>query len=156
MKHACRGYTLIELMVVVAVIAILTLMSIPNFLGWLHQYRLQEATVSLMNHLRAARLLAVFTGVKHEVQLKKFGEGNYYQVVEKSPNGDKIVPSIGRIVLDKQFGEVQIKSVSVSSGKVAFKPTGTSTNVTILLENSRGAQVKIIVNTFGRVRSDYL
>jgi prepilin-type N-terminal cleavage/methylation domain-containing protein len=155
MKRLSWGYTLVELIVVVLIIGIFIVMTSPNFMGWLHQYRLHAATVSLMNHLRTARLLSIFKGVTHQIQFKKFDDGNYYQVVEHPGKDDKIVMAIGRVVLHKLFGEILIKSIP-SSGRIDFYPQGTSSNGTILLENTVGAQVKIIVNQFGRVRSEYL
>jgi len=141
-------------MVVVLIIGIFTVIAIPNFMGWLHQYRLDAATNSLTNHLRAARLLSIFKGVKHQVQLKKFDDGNYYQVVEDPEGEDKIVMSIGRVVLNKRFGGVLMKSIPLS-GRISFSPKGTSDTGTIRLENIAGTQVKIVINN-GRVRSEYL
>ncbi len=149
------GHTLLEVVVVVLILSMVSAVAIPNFLGWLHQYRLQSAAASLMNHLRAARLLSIFKGVKHEIQVKKSNEGNYYQVVEDPGGSDQVVMSIGRVVLHKRFGEVQLKS-GPSTGRIAFFPKGTSTNGSILLENSRGTQIKIVVNNFGRVKRKYL
>lgn len=150
-----KGYTLLEIIVVLLILSILSGVAIPGFLGWLHQYRLQSAATSLMNHLRAARLLSIFKGIEHEIQIKKTGQGNYYQVVEDPGGKDWIVMSIGRVVLHKDFGEVQVKSAP-SKGRITFYPKGTSyPNGSILLENSRGAQVKIVVKN-GRIRSEYL
>jgi prepilin-type N-terminal cleavage/methylation domain-containing protein len=152
-----KGYTLIETITVLLVISILAAVAIPNFLGWLHQYRLQAAAVSMINHFRAARLLAIFKGVKHQIQPRKFEEGNYYQVVEDAGGQDRIVMSIGRVVLHKRFGEVRIQAIlsPETYDTITFTPKGTSTSASILLENSVGAQIKIIISN-GRVKSEYL
>lgn len=150
-----KGYTLIELIVVVALIGMFVTIATPYFLKWLRQYRLQSAAVVLANHLRATRLLAVYKGVKHQVQLKPFGEGNYYQVVEDPDGLDKPVMSIGRVVLDKRFGGVMITDLPVG-GRISFFPRGTSRNATIALENSAGTRIEIIINSHGRVNTVYL
>jgi prepilin-type N-terminal cleavage/methylation domain-containing protein len=156
-RQSFQGYTLLELIVVVLIMSIFAVIAIPNFMGWLQQYRLQAATSSLTNHLRAARLLSIYKGIKHQVQLKKFDDGNYYQVVEDPGAGgeDKIVITIGRVVLNKRFGGILMKSIP-SAGRINFSPRGTSSNATILLENVVGTQVKIVVNNSGRVKSEYL
>lgn len=154
-KLPSRGYTLLEVMVIVLIFGILSSVGLPNFMSWLHSYRLQSAVVSLVNHLRSTKLLAILKGTPHQIQLRDVTDGNYYQVVEDPDGQDRIVMSIGRIILDKEFGEVIIKSVSSTSTsqEITFKPRGTSNNATIVLENSVKQQVKIIISN-GRVRSE--
>jgi type II secretion system protein H len=153
MRASSQGYTLVELLVVLLIIGLLASVATPNFIAWLHQYRLQAAATTLMNHLRTARLLAIFKGVTHQVQLTKYADGNYYQVVEDPLGEDKIVLSIGRVELQTNFGEVRIMSIPISR-TIDFSPKGTASAATILLENSVGAQVNVFVNSFGRVRSE--
>ena len=150
-----RGYTLIEVIVVLAIMTMFMVIATPYFLGWLRQYQLNAATAVFANHLRAARLLAIYTGVQHQVQLKKFGEGNYYQVVADPEVRDQVVPTIGRVVLDRRFGGVFMKSIP-SSGRLTFFPRGTSNNGTIVLENTAGDRITLVVNNFGRVKIESL
>ena len=89
MKLSARGYTLLEVMVVVFILGILTTVSIPNFIEWLHSYRLQSAAITLTNHLRATRLLAILKGTPHQIQLRGAKKGNYYQVVEDPGGQDR-------------------------------------------------------------------
>jgi type IV fimbrial biogenesis protein FimT len=57
--RACRGFTLIELMVTVAVIAILAVVAIPNLRDLVHNNRLRAASNELVASLQAARMEAV-------------------------------------------------------------------------------------------------
>lgn len=154
-RRAATGYTLLEALVVVTMILILTAVSLPNFFDWLRQYQLQAAVQTLTNHLRAARLLAIFNGVTHEAQFAA-ADDNYYQIVRKdSGTSGKIVKSIGRVMLSKRFGSVKIIGLPQSK-KISFGPGGTSSTATITLENGSRAQAEIVVNNAGRVKSKYL
>jgi prepilin-type N-terminal cleavage/methylation domain-containing protein len=47
-----RGFTLIELMVTVAVMAIIATIALPSFIGWYEQNRVRNAVEAVANHLQ--------------------------------------------------------------------------------------------------------
>jgi len=55
----CSGFTLMELMIVIAIIGIMSGIAIPNFIGWLPDYRLRNAARGLLTDVQQTRLLAV-------------------------------------------------------------------------------------------------
>ncbi len=53
------GFTLTELMVTIAVVAILASLAIPNFIAWLPNYRLQSGAEEIQSTLQLARVTAI-------------------------------------------------------------------------------------------------
>ncbi|MCI0528024.1 MAG: GspH/FimT family pseudopilin, partial [Nitrospira sp.] len=121
-----RGYSFLEIAVVLSVIGLFLAIAIPNFADWLHTYRLKTAANALANHLRQARLSAVYEGVKYQFQVKDKDNGNFYQLVQDPDGINRVVESIGKVVLDAAYTEVLITSAP-SSGKITFTPKGGAT-----------------------------
>jgi prepilin-type N-terminal cleavage/methylation domain-containing protein len=57
--HNSKGFTIIELMIVIAIMGIMAAMGIPNFLGWLANYNLKAAANELYSNMQFARINAV-------------------------------------------------------------------------------------------------
>jgi len=53
------GFTLTEMMVTIAIIAILASLAIPNFINWLPNYRLQSGAEEIQSALQLARITAI-------------------------------------------------------------------------------------------------
>ncbi len=58
-RNARGGFSLVEVMVVVAIMLVVSAFAIPNFLTAMHSYRLQGASHSLANLLQQSRLQAI-------------------------------------------------------------------------------------------------
>lgn len=57
--RASRGFTLLELMVVVALIGVLTMLAAPSISLWLQNIRIRNASESMLNGLQTARMEAM-------------------------------------------------------------------------------------------------
>ena len=53
------GFTIVELLVVIALIAIIAAIAVPNFIGWLPKYRLRAATQDLYSNFQRAKMGAI-------------------------------------------------------------------------------------------------
>jgi hypothetical protein len=57
--------------------------------------------------------------------------------------------------MNSRYGGVRIVSIP-ASGRITFSPRGTARNASIVLENPAGTRIKVVVNTFGRVKRENL
>ncbi len=54
-----KGFTLLEVMIVIVLMSIVAVMGIPNFLGWVASYNLKTAANELYSNMQFARINAV-------------------------------------------------------------------------------------------------
>jgi len=54
-----RGFTLFELLLVIAIIGIVSAVALPNFSAWRERQAVNSATKSLLSHMKQARVIAM-------------------------------------------------------------------------------------------------
>lgn len=141
-----KGVTLVEIMIVLAIMTILIGMAVPGLTGLQFHYRLVSAARELTSDLRMARQMAITEGQKMIVVLDPQREG--YQVERESAPG---VPVRGV----KEFKGLDLVSFSNSNSNnvIEFWPRGTTNDWgTIILQNPKGETRRITIVATGRVR----
>jgi type IV fimbrial biogenesis protein FimT len=78
------GFTLMELMVTMAIIALIAAIAVPNFIGWLPRHRLSTSTRDVYNAVQTAKLRAVRENAP-TVMTFNAGNGSYAVFLD---NGD--------------------------------------------------------------------
>lgn len=104
------GFTMIELIVVVAIVATLTAIAIPNYISWLPGHRLRSATDDLNLSYQLARLQAVRENVSASIIFH--AGSNSVEVFVDDGSGGGGTPNNGI----REAGERRIQVFPLSAG----------------------------------------
>ncbi|NLY54806.1 MAG: prepilin-type N-terminal cleavage/methylation domain-containing protein [Firmicutes bacterium] len=136
-----RGFTFIELLICLAVLALLTAVLAPAWGRPLAEQQLYSVALTLANDIRAARSAAATTGWGHEIWVRPSG---YYVRKEGETNWVtlKYVPW--------PPGVRPASSVDFPIG--AYGLFEEMKNNTAWLEDTSGRHISVVISTGGRVR----
>lgn len=153
-KLSTCGFTLIETMVVVAIIGIVAFIAIPNMIGWRGERQLEGVARNFLADMQLARLRAVREAEDVAVVVNVAGDS--YQIF---------------VDLDSDWtldaGEVQVRSRTMPTGitiasttfasdRTQFDSRGRPNNIgRATFRNSANSTREVIVNRVGRLRIQY-
>ena len=140
------GFSLFELLMVIAVIAVVSAIVTPNFLSWRSNAKLRGAAGNLKNDLELSKTRAVRERSKVTVTFL----ATHYQVTFTDKDGNvqtlrnRKLPGGVRVDLD---------STNFRDGdKTVFSERGLPGAGSAVLVNNSGQQKTIIVSPLGRIR----
>lgn len=154
MRRKNSGFTLLEMMTVIGIMAVLATIAIPNILGWLPRYRLGSAARDILSAMQYARLVAVKENV--DVHVNFSPDDNNFLIFadynsDNHQNADE--PTIRKGTMP---GGVTLEDASFSFGHDWFQfnsrglASGYGGNITI--KNNRNEQTIIVINRSGNSR----
>ncbi len=144
------GFTLLELMVVICIIAVLSAASAPNIISWFEGRKLSSASRNVLSAMQAARLRAVKERANAVVTLA----GNTFEAFVDDGGG--VLANAGNST--REAGETLIKSgdftsVNITIGGpalVIFNSRGFANAAgTVTLQDGSGDQKQISVSITG-------
>jgi type IV fimbrial biogenesis protein FimT len=145
------GFTLVELMIVIAIMAILAGIAAPNFQTYMAQRRLNGAARQVMTDLMAARMKACSLNQSVKVF---FYSDHQYKICDDANNDTTVDDGEGDVQLrDIQTEYFDVEFDSSNPPDPIFSSRGTASLVTITLNLTDFSGSKsITTNITGRVK----
>ena len=142
-----KGVTLIELIVVVAIIAIGAVLTTPNISGWLPSYRLRNATRDVASIMRFAQLKAVSNNIWYRVT---FDTANNKYFLEYSQDLGTTWTKEGE---DQTLPTGVQFNTTFAGNATTFFTNSTATDGNVTLNNNKGATRRVrLLGLTGRIR----
>jgi len=142
-----RGYTLMELVIVMSILSIVALLSQNWLTSQLPKWRLNGATRQVVSDFMGAKMQAVTQGNKHRVT---FLDDHHYTILDDDNSNGR--PDPGELLVTRDIQTDYVDVTLTSTNNPIFHPRGTASNLgTITLKNSAGSK-SISVGITGRVK----
>jgi type IV fimbrial biogenesis protein FimT len=141
-----KGFTTLEIVIVVAILGIVGAIAIPNMIGQMEKYRLKGAARRVMGDLMWARMEAV--SQKNEFKVF-FVSDHEYKILDDDDNDGKIDSDEWTEIRDIRH-EYHDVSISFTANPIFF-PRGSASIGTITLTNPSGSK-KVKIHLTGRVK----
>lgn len=140
-----KGFTMIELMIVVAIVGIASTIAIPNFLEMIRQSQLKEAALEVANKLTTARMAAMNRNKAVTVALVATG-GLVHVSATESSTGSLVIPDA------PLMGQVnQVSGGPVTFNSLGMRTTGTVGNQLVALTTVSNKTYSVIVAANGKI-----
>lgn len=142
-----RGLTLVELMVVIAVIGIISIVATPLFMTFLRAMETRGAAGELVALLHQARELAIARNTSYAVEVDV--DNNRLRFVDTSD-----APWVGPGTDGQGFRRLQnLSRLTCATANPTFNPLGSAGGGTITVQNASGtSSLNVVVSQSGRIR----
>ena len=145
-KNRQGGFTLIEMMIVVAIVGVTSAIAVPSYIDWHARYQLRQAATEIQNQLSVARISAMSRNSVVNVSLVL--SGGKVQVSAGDASGTSVIPATQMMST--------VTGLNPAPTAVAFSPLGIRSgggagNQQIGISNNRGLSYSVRITPRGKV-----
>jgi len=138
-----RGITVIELVIVLAIVAILTVLVVPNLGGWVQHYRIKGVVRHIVSQMELAKIKALKNNLEYRVYFDKTIGTFELQRGNRPAMSPSWIREAGPYQLPRQV----TMSVTFASDAVQFNPHGTAGSGRVVLATPHNEKYTITVTT---------
>jgi type IV fimbrial biogenesis protein FimT len=148
-----RGFSILELLVVLAVIAVVSAIVTPNFISWRNNAKMRGAVDNLMGDLEMAKIRAV---KENNFVAVMFNPTGYRVFVDKAnfwvQDTDERLVRVRQLPAGVTF-DLGNPNWGFTNNRTRFNSRGRANIAgTAVIVNREGRQRDVIVSTLGRIR----
>jgi prepilin-type N-terminal cleavage/methylation domain-containing protein len=147
-----RGFTLVELMVVVALIGVMTVIGLPKIRDALQKTNVRSARVATSTYVATARQAAIQRGCRGVVHFSAGSAGTVWAGMPRmTVGGSGTIDTLGVV---SKLGKMYNVTMSQTRDSVEFDPRGlsaTGTQSSVTFAGTDGSRDSIVINALGKV-----
>lgn len=151
-KHNDRGFTLIEIMVTMAIVGVVSAIAIPNMIGWRGEHKLRGAVNNLVSDMQLAKIRAIREAETVAVVFDP-ATNSYSMFIDL--NQDWILDPD-----EQQFRNVtlpagvNLQSTTFAGNRTRIDAKGMPSVIgTATIRNTGGSELSVVMNRMGRLRT---
>lgn len=156
MMRRMNGFTVIELMVTIGIIAVITAIGVPAYMNWIPKYKLRNDVINMKADFEQAKMISK----RENICVDVIFIDNTYTIFENNGRGSHSCNT--KLDDDEKIIEYQPLSSGITFGKISFaagsknarfRGDGYAKSGHITLKSYQGVPgKKIIISMLGRVR----
>jgi prepilin-type N-terminal cleavage/methylation domain-containing protein len=152
MIHCRKGFSLVELLIVCAIIAVLSIITVPAFLRYTANANLKSAVREVASDILRQKEQAISRNLQQQIV---FDTGNESYTLQEAIAGGGWTNTQTKLLVS--FGSaIDITATTFGANTITFQTRGITTSLgTLTMTNNRGSTATITTNLAGRTYVAY-